>query len=337
MADPSSSNPNTQATLMLTSRLRQSGEVVTPLRPAEFLSVVMALKRMGLQPADLFESQNLSRLSDAGIPNPERVELLLSRGLALAMALENWSAQGIWVIGWDDKDYPSSYKHKLKGQSPPILYGLGDRKLLADGGLAIVGSRDVDEPGMAFTRSIAESCASDGVQVVSGAARGVDSQAMLGCLEHGGRAVGVLSDSLARQAVSSRFRDAVVTGCLALISPFEPEARFHVASAMARNKLIYALADFALVISSDYKKGGTWAGAVENLEKGWVPLFVRKDEDVPTGNLRLMDAGAIPVEASSISQGGVAEWMQQQIEAHGRARGNTSESLGSAQGTLPLF
>ena len=36
---------------------------------------------------------------------------------------------------------------------------------------------------------------------------------------------------------------------------------------MQRNKLIYALADAALVVNSDYEKGGTWAGAVEQLER----------------------------------------------------------------------
>src|SRR5260370_3099961 len=47
---------------------------------------------------------------------------------------------------------------------------------------------------------------------------------------------------------------------------------------MRRNKLIYALADAALVVNSDYEKGGTWAGAVEQLEKlHLVPMYVRTD------------------------------------------------------------
>jgi hypothetical protein len=36
---------------------------------------------------------------------------------------------------------------------------------------------------------------------------------------------------------------------------------------MQRNKLIYALADAALVVTSDFQKGGTWAGAIEQLER----------------------------------------------------------------------
>ncbi len=52
-----------------------------------------------------------------------------------------------------------------------------------------------------------------------------------------------------------------------MISPYSPEAPFHsVGNAMARNKLIYCMADQALVVHSR-REGGTWNGALENLEK----------------------------------------------------------------------
>jgi DNA processing protein len=45
---------------------------------------------------------------------------------------------------------------------------------------------------------------------------------------------------------------------------------------MRRNKLIYALADAALVVNSDFEKGGTWAGATEQLDRlRMVPVYVR--------------------------------------------------------------
>ena len=53
---------------------------------------------------------------------------------------------------------------------------------------------------------------------------------------------------------------------------------------MQRNKLIYALADAALVVSSDYEKGGTWAGAVEQLEKlQFVPVYIRSNGEIGKG------------------------------------------------------
>ena len=59
-----------------------------------------------------------------------------------------------------------------------------------------------------------------------------------------------------------------------------PVRGFNVGHAMQRNKLIYALADAALVVNSDLDKGGTWAGAVEQLEKRrMVPVYVRSTGD----------------------------------------------------------
>ena len=63
---------------------------------------------------------------------------------------------------------------------------------------------------------------------------------------------------------------------LVLLSPYDPNAGFNVGNAMQRNKLIYALADAALVVNSDLGKGGTWTGAVEQLDKfRQIPVFVR--------------------------------------------------------------
>lgn len=79
--------------------------------------------------------------------------------------------------------------------------------------------------------------------IVSGGARGVDQSVMLGALESRGTAVGVLADSLLRSATSAKYRKYLVSNDLALVTPFNPEARFHfhVGSAMSRNKYIYML------------------------------------------------------------------------------------------------
>jgi hypothetical protein len=64
---------------------------------------------------------------------------------------------------------------------------------------------------------------------------------------------------------------------------------------MQRNKQIYTLADFGLVVSSGYNEGGTWSGAIEQLEKlHLTPIFVRAGDDVPEGNRQLLRRDALP-------------------------------------------
>ncbi len=76
-----------------------------------------------------------------------------------------------------------------------------------------------------------------------------------------------------------------------LVSAYDPDAPFSVGSAMGRNKYIYALADWTLVVSTGLGAGGTWAGAQEGLKRGR-HVFVRVEADVPTGNHKLMELGA---------------------------------------------
>jgi predicted Rossmann fold nucleotide-binding protein DprA/Smf involved in DNA uptake len=60
-----------------------------------------------------------------------------------------------------------------------------------------------------------------------------------------------------------------------------------------RNRYIYAQSSGTVVIRSDRGKGGTWAGATEDLKKRWCPVFCR-DYNYP-GNKELIRLGAIPV------------------------------------------
>jgi len=77
--------------------------------------------------------------------------------------------------------------------------------------------------------------------------------------------------------------------------PFDPAAGFNVGNAMQRNKIIYALADAALVVNSDFNKGGTWTGAVEQLDKyHFCPIFVRTGDGTGKGNEALLRKGAQP-------------------------------------------
>lgn len=76
---------------------------------------------------------------------------------------------------------------------------------------------------------------------------------------------------------------------------------------MGRNRLIYCLADAGLVVSTAEGEGGTWAGATEALEAGWVPVYVRAGEGVPEGNDALIARGAIALEGGPERAAGLPE------------------------------
>ncbi len=66
---------------------------------------------------------------------------------------------------------------------------------------------------------------------------------------------------------------------------------------MNRNKYIYASSYGAFVVESDYRKGGTWAGATEAIKNGWTNVYVWENKD-HEGNIGLIEQGAIPYRLS---------------------------------------
>jgi predicted Rossmann fold nucleotide-binding protein DprA/Smf involved in DNA uptake len=294
---------DSQVVLLLCGRFgREIPDSLEPLNPSEFNRLTTWLSERDLQLSDLISDLSSKIFQTASIANMkvDRIETLLKRGASLAMALETWTNNGLWVMTRKDESYPQQLVEKLGVGSPPILYGAGARNQLSHGGLAIVGSRDVDECGLYFANQVAVRCAKQGIQVVSGGARGIDQEAMTSALDEGGDVIGILAHGLMQSVRSKRYREAIVEEQLVLVSAYDPYAGFNVGNAMARNKQIYALSDWSLAVSASLEKGGTWNGAIENLKNKWAPLFVWMDEAAPQGNRELVSKGAVPLRDEDI-------------------------------------
>ena len=87
---------------------------------------------------------------------------LLSRSPALALALEKWQRAGLWVITRSDPDYPARLKKQLKNNSSPLFFGCGNRQLLNQGGLTVVGSSNAAEGDLDFARQLGGEAAAAG-------------------------------------------------------------------------------------------------------------------------------------------------------------------------------
>ena len=290
-----------QATLLLTSYFsKTSSEDAKPLTNAEWGRFALWLKEKSTTPAELLVTDPKALLLgwyDARI-SVDRIVQLLNRGHSLAIAMEKWQRAGLWVVTRSDPEYPWRLKQRLKTDSPPVLFGCGNRALLNAGGLAVIGSRNANDADLMFTNEVGAKAALERIAIVSGGARGVDETAMLGAMKQGGVVIGVMADSLLKAATSSKWRKGLMDGHAVLVSPFYPEAGFSAGNAMARNKYIYCLADTSLVIHSG-KKGGTLNGAEENLKKVWVPLWVKHTTDKDAANADLVAKGGRWLDADA--------------------------------------
>ena len=288
---------DSQVLLLLCSHLGLSkDDDLTPLTLREWNALARKIQLSALnRPEGLLGQPVTDIKKQLELPEveAERLVRLLSRDASLHNELERLASRGIRVMTRADTDYPQRYRIRLKDSAPVVLFYAGEPALLGQPGIAVVGSRHLDQIGQECATFVGNACGLSGLVLYSGGAKGVDTISMNAALEARGSAVGILADSLERSIRNTEVRSAVNRGDLCLATPYTPNAGFSVGAAMGRNRLIYCLADYAIVVASDFEKGGTWAGAVETLKAGWIPVFVLIHPLVPEGNRPLIQRGGI--------------------------------------------
>jgi len=334
-------NETNQAILLLTVRFGASKpNEVDPLSLVEYGRLAAWLHKNNHEPRDLLRhpEEVLADWPDPkGKISKERIQRLLNRGMAMGVALEKWQGAGLWTLTRADSEYPKRLARQLGQNRPAVLFGAGNRSLLNAGGLAMVGSRDITEGDQAYTSQIAKQAANEGMNIVSGGARGVDEIAMKSALEVEGTALGILADGLLKKALSAKWRTYIKNRQLCLVSSFYPDAGWNTGNAMGRNKYIYCLSDYALVVQSTKGKGGTWAGATENLKNHYTKLFVRSDRN-SDGLEALSKLGALPLSLPSESEI-TEEWLRASLatEQFTATRPPTQDTDAPAQRFYELF
>lgn len=289
---------DSQAILLLTEPL-MTGHVESQadlLAPGEYRRLATFLHDVQQQPGDLLAADADGLLRQCGeFVDRDRLRRLLGRGFLLSQAVERWQARAIWVVTSADTSYPHRLKERLKDSAPLVLYGCGDATILETGGLAVVGSHNAIPPLLTYAERIGQLAARTEQTVVSGGAQGIDHASIHGALEAGGKAARIVADNLERAALDREYRSPLMEGRLTLVSPSHPMTGHTVGNAMQCTRLIYALADAALVVSSDHQKGETWAGAVDQLANlKLVPVFVRSRGEIGKGIRELQNMGALP-------------------------------------------
>jgi len=298
MIDFDALSPDASAIILLCSSLGAAPGSIKPVAPVAFARLAEQMRRQsfrGVRDLAGLSADEIVRSLDVAPEEAARYVGLLARGGQLAFELDRLRSRGVWVVTIADDAYPPRLRDRLRDSAPPVLFGSGDAGLLRTGGIAIVGSRDADRAATEFTQHFAAAAARGGTPVVSGGARGIDATAMQAAFAAGGSVIGVVPEGVERRIREAATRSAVADGQALLVSPYHPLAAFSAGAAMGRNKLIYALSDVAVVVSSAEGSGGTWTGALEALKGGWVPVFVREGPGAPDGNRALVSLGGHPL------------------------------------------
>lgn len=118
------------------------------------------------------------------------------KDVSLEQVSDRLNSLSVQVITWEDDTYPRHLKEI--DQPPPVIYLRGNLLPEDEWAVAVVGTRKVTAYGRQVTEEVASALARNGVTIVSGLARGVDSIAHQAALNAGGRTLAVLGNGVDR-------------------------------------------------------------------------------------------------------------------------------------------
>lgn len=220
-----------------------------------------------------------------------------------AFLAESLYNQGFELIPLNSPDYSTTLKENLKlTYSPPLIYIKGNKQLLKEDSIAIVGSRNASPKGLQFTENVAKMASSEYRVIVSGFAKGIDKAALDFAIKYNGHSIIVLPQGVMTfgSGYKTYYRQ-ITDGDVLVLSTFHPKAPWKVELAMARNPIIYGLAKEIYVADSS-NSGGTWSGVKDGLRKGRT-IYVRNsaDDELNANNLLINLGGkAVDINGNQI-------------------------------------
>jgi DNA processing protein len=171
---------------------------------------------------------------------------------AAEMELATAESYGARLIALEEYDYPPLLRQIEP--PPPLVYMKGAINLLCRPAVAIVGSRDASAAGLTLANKLAADLNAEGLLIVSGLARGIDTAAHWGALEAGTAAVVAGGIDVLYPPENRKLYDAIATqGVLISEMPmgFQPRGQ----EFPRRNRLISGLSLGTIVVEAALQSG----------------------------------------------------------------------------------
>lgn len=208
--------------------------------------------------------------------------------------------QNIRLLAFDDPEYPENLR--AAEDAPPVIYVRGQITCLRQPlSLSIVGARNASLNGRKLASQISCELTSQGVMIVSGMARGIDTAAHKGAmfaLNRTGSTVAVLGTGIdiAYPAENQKLCEQIA-GQGAVISEFPLGTEPSAGNFPRRNRIVSALTDGTLVVEASLHSGSLITARLA-LEQGRdvfaVPGFPTDERSA--GPNKLIKDGAFLVE-----------------------------------------
>ncbi len=196
--------------------------------------------------------------------------------------------QNIDIMCIIDKEYPNNLKQIY---DPPItLYIKGNKNILNNTSIAIIGCREASDYGKKVSRYFAHNLAKKNINIVSGLAKGVDSYAHIGTLSTNGKTIAVVGNGLdiIYPIENMGLCKKILQNGGAIISEYPLGTKPEKNNFPARNRIISGISKGVIVVEAK-EKSGTLITVDFALEQGRdvyvIPGNINSINSIGTNNL----------------------------------------------------
>lgn len=265
----------------------------------------LALLRHFASPEDIFYAEEPELSLVEGLSKAQQEAVLKNHDLKAAnRILADCQRLNQRILTIQDTEYP---RRLLNIYDPPCLLYIKGRIPAFDEepAVAVVGTRKCTPYGTICAERLGYGIAACGGLVITGLAKGIDSDAARGALRAGGRVVGVTGNGLdVRYPYESRYLYDDVAASGVLISEYPPGTSPDGCHFPVRNRIMSGLSVAALVVEAPVRSGALITAHLA-LDQGKEIFAVPGPINAPNsiGCIRLIQEGAYPViEAWDILQ-----------------------------------
>lgn len=194
---------------------------------------------------------SLTELESTGIQALSAQSLATGKSAELAREeMARAAESGVTVISIDDPSYPPRLKEIY--DPPLVLYVRGDLDVLTKPGIAMVGTRHPTPYGSGMAERLATDLAAQGLVIVSGMARGVDTASHRGAISAKGKTLAVFGTGVdvIYPKENSRLSEQILTLGGALISEFSLGTFAAPQNFPIRNRIISGMSVGVLVVEA---------------------------------------------------------------------------------------
>lgn len=272
---------------------------VNPYSSVEWSQLASYLHMNGLDPADLLL---LNSNDEATGYLKEHIRSRIGKLFGferlriLSKLMYNYRRVGIHIVTRADWQYPQTLKTNLHADCPPLLYCIGDIRLLCDSPSLILSSRKIDKAAKDYATDLAKCLALDNhtVAIADTEEDGISGTVINTVINHDGKVIMWVNGNMLSHIKQSNIINAIESGKLLIVSAVEPTSNHTSQNIALGDKCLYAMSERIIVIKVNDGFGTVWRSLTDNFSDYSDKLYCVNDSDY-AGNMHLIEMGAKPL------------------------------------------